>query len=197
MKYPDFFKNIPTIKMSDPLSDFLGTFEEGEVEFSYLDVVKSAGHSCPTVAGAYLVTLKGLEALYGTEIPTRGKIAVELKDALEDGVTGVISNVITQITGATEISGFKGLNGNFARNNLMKFNAEITASVKFTRVDTNKSVEVSYDPSSIGGSPKQQELMGKLMQNKATPEEKKEFGQLWQERVEKIFEAQNTVITLT
>ncbi len=196
MNYPTFFNTLPTITLQDPLSAFLGTFEEGIVEFNYLDIVKSAGHSCPTVAGAYLTTLKGLEALYPEEIPQRGGISVEVKDDVNNGVTGVITNVITQITGATEITGFKGINGNFSRNNLMKFNAKITSPIKFTRLDTNQSVEVNYDPSSIKSDPKQQELMGKIMQGNANQEEKKEFGILWQQRVQKIFEAKDSVITI-
>ena len=196
MNYPNFFNDVPSIKLQDPLSNFLGTFENGEVEFTYLDIVKSAGHSCPTVAGAYLVTLTALEALYANETPKRGAIVIEMKDDVAEGVTGVISNVMMQITGATEISGFKGINGNFARNNLMSFNAEIESSVKFTRLDTNASVEVNYDPSSVAGDPKQQELMGKIMKEVAAPEEKKEFGQLWQDRVKRIFENADKVITI-
>ena len=195
MKYPDFFNNVPTIKLQDQLSAFLGTFEGGEVEFTYLDVVKSAGHSCPTVMGAYLITLKGLEALYPNEVAKRGNIFVEFKEDSNEGVAGVIANVVTQITGATEHLGFKGINGNFARNNLMEFNSDISSSVKFTRLDTKESIEVKYDPSSVGGSPKQQELMGKIMQGKATPEDKKEFGELWQDRVQRISESINDVIT--
>jgi formylmethanofuran dehydrogenase subunit E len=195
MNYPLFFNAIPSIKLQDPLSAFLGSLENGEVEFNYLDVVKSAGHSCPTVMGAYLTTLKGLEALYPNEMPVRGNISVEIQDDVANGVTGVIANVITQITGATSISGFKGINGNFARNNLMEFNANINSAVKFTRVDTKQSVEVNYDPSSVVGSPKQQELMGKIMQGKATPEDKKEFGELWQDRVRRISESIDDVIS--
>ena len=197
MNYPKFFNNVPTIKLQDPLSNFLGTFENGAVEFSYLDVVKSAGHSCPTVAGAYITTLKGLEALYGDEVPTRGNIAVSFKNDMKEGVTGVISNVITQITGATEDSGFKGLNGKFARNNLMNFNANITGAVEFKRLDNNKTVTVTYDHSPIPGNPKQQELMGKLMQGVATAEEKQEFGELWQSRVEAIFNKMDEVVTIS
>jgi len=196
MNYPKFFDNTPTITLKDPLSDFLGTLENGIVEFKYIDIVKSAGHSCPTVAGAYLSTVKGIEALYGDEIPTRGDISVSIKDDSAQGVTGVISNVITQITGATEKTGFKGLNGNFARNNLMEFNADIKSELRFTRLDTGASVEVSYDPSSVGGNPKMQELMGKMMQGVATKEERVEFGKLWQQRVSDIFDRADDVITI-
>jgi hypothetical protein len=61
MNHPSFFDTIEKIKLQDPLSAFLGTFENGLIEFSYQDVVKSAGHSCPTVAGAYICTLEGLK----------------------------------------------------------------------------------------------------------------------------------------
>lgn len=196
MTYPNFFNDTPTITLRDPLSNFLGTFEDGIIEFTYLDIVKSAGHSCPTVSGAYLSTLKALEALYPNEIPTRGGIEVSLKGDMQQGVIGVISNVITQITGATELSGFKGLNGKFARNNLMHFNADIDGEIEFKRLDNGKSVTVSYDPSSIQGNPKQKELMMKLMQGVATPLEAIKFGKIWQERVENIFKRANEVITI-
>ena len=196
MKYPDFFNEIETIKLQDDLAAFLGTFENGLVEFSFLDIVKSAGHSCPTVAGAYLMTLEGLKALYKDDMPKRGDIFVSFSAEPEEGVAGVIANVVTQITGATATSGFKGIGGNFVRHSLMSFEANITSSVKFQRLDNGESVEVVYDPSSIGGNPLQQELMGKIMQGVATPEDKMNFGKFWQERVAYIFINIDTVITI-
>jgi len=194
MKYPDFFNTIETIKLKDKLSNFLGTFENGIVEFSYLDVVKSSGHSCPTVAGAYILCLKGLKALYKDETPQRGEIFVSFKEDSHEGVTGVIASVATHITGATESLGFKGLNGNFARIELMKFNDNINSSIKLQRLDTGKSVELTYNPSSIPSNPKQQELMQKIMSNSATAEEKNEFGIVWQQRVKDIFNNINKVV---
>lgn len=188
MNYPKFFDTVESIKVVDPLSNVLGAFEGGVYEFNYLEVVKAAGHSCPTVAGAYITTLVGLKALYPNSPAIRGEIKVEFKESLEDGVAGVISNVISQITGATDKSGFKGLGGKFARHSLMKFDAKISSSVKFTRVDNGKSVDVYYDPSLVGGSPKMQPLMQKMMGGMANKEEMKEFGELWQDRVKRIFE---------
>ena len=196
MNYPDFFNDVPTIKLQDKLSAFLGTFELGLVEFSYPDIVKSAGHSCPTVMGAYLSTLKALEALYKNELPQRGNILVQLKEDSKEGVAGVIASVITQITGATEVTGFKGMNGNFTRTDLMQFNADISTPLTFKRLDSGKTVQVTYNPSSVPANPKQQELMGKIMQQKATDEEKKEFGKLWQQRVEAIFLAVDNVVSV-
>jgi PII-like signaling protein len=196
VQYPEFFNTIETIKLQDDLSNFLGTFEDGLVEFSYLDIVKSAGHSCPTVAGAYLMALEGLKALYKNELPIRGEIFVSFKDDAQDGVAGVIANVITQITGATVTSGFKGIGGNFVRHSLMEFNSSINSSVQFQRLDNGQKIEVIYNPSSISGNPLQQELMQKIMSNQASSEDKIKFGQLWQERVENILKNINKVIII-
>ena len=194
MSYPKFYDDVEKIKVVDPLSNVLGTFENGQYEFNYMDVVKSAGHSCPTVAGAYIITLEGLKTLYPDTLAVRGNIKVEFAEALEDGVAGVIGNVISQITGATDKSGFKGLNGKFARHSLMDFNSNIQASVRFTRVDTGKSVDVTYNPSSVMPSPDMQPLMMKMMQGAATPDELKEFGTLWQDRVNRIFDNLSNVV---
>jgi len=196
MNYPEFFNTIETIKLQDPLSNLLGTFENGLVEFSYLDVVKNAGHSCPTVTGAYLLALVGLKELYKDETATRGEIFVSFKEDSSEGVAGVIANVLSHITGATETLGFKGLNGNFARHDLMKFNDTINSSIKLQRLDTGKTIELIYNPSSIEQNPQIPQLMKKIMKKIATVEEKKLFGTLWQERVEKIFKNIPQVISV-
>ncbi len=196
MNYPEFFDTVETIKLQDKLSAFLGSLEGGVVEFNYLDIVKAAGHSCPTVAGAYLITAAGLKALYQDELPVRGEIFVSFKETAAEGVAGVIGNVISQITGATTTSGFKGIGGNFARHSLMEFEADTDASVRFKRLDTGAVVEVVYDPSGIPGDPRQQEVMQRLMQGMATPEDKADFGTMWQKRVAAILANSDKVITV-
>lgn len=196
MKYPEFFDKIETIKMQDDLSNFLGTFEYGLLEFNYLDIVKAAGHSCPTVAGAYIMTLVALKELYKDKLPKRGEIFVSFKDDGVSGVSGVIANVITQITGATENNGFKGLNGKFERYGLMKFNDKNLSNVKFQRLDTGNYIELIYDPSSIKGDPLITTLMQKMMQGIASEDEKNTFGKLWQQRVENIFDNIDKVIKI-
>jgi len=196
MSYPKFYDEVEAIKVIDQLSNVLGAFESGEYEFNYIDIVKSAGHSCPTVAGAYIITLEALRALYPNERAVRGDIKIEFKESLSEGVAGVIGNVVSQITGATDKSGFKGLNGKFARHSLMDFDSNIESSARFTRVDSGKSVDVIYNPSSIMPNPAMQTLMQKMMQGLATADELKEFGNLWQERVAKIFENLDSVVTV-
>lgn len=187
MTYPNFFDNIETIKLQDDLSDFLGAFENGIMEFSYLDVVKTAGHSCPTVLGAYLMTKEALKVLYKNEIPKRGEIKVEFSERSTEGVAGVIASVITNITGACKDTGFKGIAGKYDRNYLLKFESDIgSASARFTRVDTNESIDVVYDASAFPPESNMKDLMQKSIQGIATDKEKKDFARLWQNRVEII-----------
>ncbi len=195
MKTPDFFETIEKIALKDPLAEILGAFENGEYEISYLEVVKSAGHSCPTVAGAYIMTSEALKALYEGRA-LRGDIKVEFKESLEEGVAGVISNVVTQITGATDKSGFKGLGNQFARHSLMHFNADITSSARFTSLSSGKSVEVIYDSSAIPANPQMMPLLQKIGAKNASQEERVLFGEMWQERVKNIFANIPQVLTL-
>lgn len=194
MNYPPFFDTVPSVKVKDPLAQVLGAFKNGEYEITYVEVVKAAGHSCPTVAGAYIMASEAIKVLYSNERAVRGNIKVEFKESAEEGVAGVVGNVISHITGATYKSGFKGLNGQFARHSLMFFDTDIDSSARFTRVDTGKSVDVNYNPSAISASPKMMPLMLKLTTGGAAPQEVEDFGQLWQERVKRIFENLEKVV---
>lgn len=185
-KNPKFFDDVKKIKLYDPLSQFLGSSENGIVSFKYSQIVKMAGHSCPTVAGAYLITDKALKALYGDDYPVRGQIKVEFKESIEDGVAGVIGNVISAITGATDINGFKGLGNQFSRIGLMKYTSNIPSNARFTRTDSGQSVDVYYDPSSVEANPKMNMLMQKSLSGNANEEEQNEFKKLWQDRVKRI-----------
>ncbi len=185
MNYPDFFNNVKTIKLKDELSEFLGTFENGIIEYTYTEIVKAAGHSCPTVAGAYLCCAKALEKLYPDTFPVRGDIKVDFINPIDEDVTGVIANVIGYITGATDVRGFKGIAGKFIRHSLMNFNVIMDGQIKFTRKDNNQSVEMIYNPI-VPPELEMQELMQKSISGKASEDEKRKFGEFWQNRVEKL-----------
>ena len=200
MKYPAFYDKVQPIKLHDSLSQFLGAFEDGNLEITYLDCVKLAGHSCPTVAGAYLMALRGLEVLFADHLPQRGRIKVEMRDDVANGVTGVVCNVISFIAGANGPGGFKGIQGHFSRDNLIAYNAPIQSEVRLVNLDTNESVQIDYNPSSVPPSPEMQPLMGKAIQGVASRDEMKRFGQIWQERVEKILLSKDlwgTMITIS
>ncbi len=186
MRYPSFYDRVEPITLHDGLSEFLGTFEEGVIRFGYLDVVKLAGHSCPTVAGAYLMIREGLKALYTETLPQRGEIEASFQKPLESETTGVIAAIATQITGATDNSGFKGIGGQFNRTHRMHFAQNIEATMRLMRNDTHAFVDIRYDPSSIAPDEKIPPLMTKILQGKANHHEKHLFGTLWQTRVEKI-----------
>ncbi len=186
MNYPDFFKEVPTVTLYDPLAEILGSIEKGVMVFDYLQIVQATGHSCPTVGGAYLMSIKALESLYPDSIPLRGGIEVSFKEDLEDGTVGVVSNVISHITGATDKSGFKGLKGKFVRHSLLSFNSDINSSARFTRLDTAQSIDIFYDPSSVLPDPKMMPLMQKILEGTSTAQEKEQFGILWQDRVKRV-----------
>ena len=114
MKFPDYYNNIEPIVLEDELAMFLSAPSDGKYEIRYEEIVKMAGHSCATVAGTYLMALKGLKALYKNEIPKRGKIKVELRDGAEEGSNGVSASILTNITGAAGNLGFGGINGKYA-----------------------------------------------------------------------------------
>lgn len=183
---PAFYREVPKIVLHDPLAEFLGAAEQGVIEYSYLDAVKLAGHSCPTVAGAWLMTRKALQSLYGEALPVRGMIKVEMRQGQADGVAGVIGNVAGLLTGAAQSGGFKGIAGKFDRRDLLLFNADIELDMRFTRLDVGLRVEVGYHPEGVPPAPRMKELMQKAMVGVATPEERVEFGSLWQERVGRI-----------
>ena len=196
MKYPTFFDTTKSITLYDPLSHVLGAFDDGIITFSYLDVVKNAGHSCPTIVGAYLMVREGLKALYPNAIPERGAIKVFFKEAQNEGTTGVVANVFSLITGATDTWGFKGLGGKYVRKDLMAFNASTPLYVRMQRIDTDAYVDVAYNPNIIEIDPLIQPLMKKLFTETLNEEEKVTFGRLWQARVAKILEYFDKVITI-
>jgi hypothetical protein len=186
MNYPEFFDRVDKLRLYDGLGEFLGAFDGGEVEISYKDCVLLAGHSCPTVAGAYIATANALEALFGNKLPTRGEIKVSMSNPKSEGVTGVIANVASFICGVADEGGFAGIGGKFSRRGKVEFGVGFDGEIMFTRLDNQQSVTLKIDTSVVGGNPKMMELMQKSMRGLATKEEQDEFKTLWQSRVEKM-----------
>jgi len=189
---PDYLDVLPKLRFLDPLGAFLtGNAEPEAVEYSFQDVVKLSGHSCPTIAGAYGIVVEAMAALYDEqETPVRGQIQVECPETATSGAMGPLSQAITYLTGACAENGFYGLAGQFQRSGLLSFNQKTRdeSPFIFTRTDTGKSVGVFYHAHKIPGDPKMGELMQKSLGGAATPEELKEFGRLWQERVRYVLE---------
>jgi formylmethanofuran dehydrogenase subunit E len=183
MRTPAFFDEVPSLTIYDALAEFLGAAEDGRIEYRYIDAVKFAGHSCPTVAAAYWMTLKALASLHPDSLPQRGGIRVEFREELLSGVTGVIANVVALVTGATHDSGFKGIAGRFDRRQLLYFAADVTEEIRFTRLDTGQAVDVAARLQRIPFAPQTSELMQKCLAGSASAEETARFRENWQARV--------------
>lgn len=186
MSFPAFFDQVPSITLRDPLADLLGSATGGLISYGYADAVRLAGHSCPTVAGAYWIGVRAIKFLYGDDMPLRGAIQVRLRDPLEAGTSGVVANVLGLLTGAASGGGFAGIGGQFVRRDLLQFNANIESELLFTRTDTGQSVLAQAHPHLVPGDPQTRNLMQLCLTAKATEDQRLEFGRLWQQRVQRI-----------
>lgn len=183
MKLPDFYAQVPRLRVHDPLAELLGSAEGGIFEYSYGDAVRLAGHSCPVVASAYWLTCRALAALYPDTLPLRGGVRVEFRDDARSGTTGVVACVVQMLTGAAGNSGFKGFAGRYSRAGLQRFAPEIPLTLRFTRLDNGDAVDAAADLTLLPESPE----LGPLVQRctrEADPETVRELGRLWQQRVE-------------
>lgn len=186
MSHPDYFDVVPPILVRDPLAGFLGAASGGLMEYRYVDAVKLAGHSCPTVAAAWQLTRRALVALYGDELPVRGEIRVELGEDRAEGTAGVTAAVAGLLTGAAGDGGFKGIAGHFDRRHLLAFGAEVTGRIRFTRLDTGVAVDAEVDLGRVPGDPATMPLLKRCLSESASAEDVRRFGDLWQDRVRRI-----------
>ncbi len=180
MTTPEFFDAVAPIAVVDPLAELLGASQGGRLEYRYLDAVKLAGHSCPTVAGAWLMTRAALSRLYPDEVPRRGELRVELRQRADEGVAGVIANVAGLITGAANEGGFKGLAGRFARQGLLRFGVPMAGEIRFTRLDTDQSVELVHRPQATQRPAELASLMQQALDPQADAATREAFAQAWQ-----------------
>ena len=186
----DFMRRVPTVSLRDPLGEFLGALPEGGTfEYSYLDAVKLCGHSCPTVARGYLLTVVALRALYGEETPVRGELEVTVGGTPDDGSTGPLASVVSLLTGAATETGFGGLAGRWARRGLLHFDLALADVIRFRRRDTGATVEVSLDASVAPSLPGLRASLVAALAPDATPAQQRTFATQWQGRVEQLLTA--------
>jgi hypothetical protein len=186
MRTPAFFEEVPPIVLRDALAETLGAATDGVMEYRYLDAVKLAGHSCPTVAGAWLMTRAALARLYPGEMPRRGELRVELREAQEAGVAGVIASVAGLITGAAGPGGFHGLGGQHVRRGLLEFGKTMRGQLRITRLDTGRSVEVSHHPEVVARPPALGTLLQAALGPGANDSARQAFATVWQAWVRTI-----------
>lgn len=191
--FQEFLKDIKPIRMREPLADTLGALEDEEavLEYAFTDVVKMAGHACPTISGAYLCCQKALDSLYQDKIPVRGDIVVTVYGEPDEGVYGVMGQVFTFITGAAPNTGFRGLGHKFRRKDLLRFIPEKPDSkamcFEFKRLDNDRTVLVKFIPGNIPFPEEKAKRLGELLEKvlweAAKDDERREFQNLWMEKV--------------
>ncbi len=187
MKLPKFYAQAPVVQTHDPLAQLLGAATGGRLDYCYADVVRLAGHSCPTVAGAFLMGRAALHALYPDGPAQRGQVEVTMPAPVNHGTTGVVAQVLTLLTGAAADNGFQGLGGRHARNGLLTFAVRPESdAIIFRRRDTGATVALQLDISKVPGDPRQRELLTAIMQDAASDEDKQAFAEIWQERVRRM-----------
>lgn len=183
---PWFYADVPTITLRDGLAATLGAARDGLLTYGYADAVRLAGHSCPTVAGAYLMTLRGLQALYGDEVPRRGEMEVLMSQERDSGTTGVIGSIATLITGAANELGFGGLGGHLhRRRHLLSYGGRFDGVMAIKRRDSGQVAQLSYRPDVVPfeGAAELQSLLPLVINGTADERQRRRFGQLWQWRV--------------
>ncbi|WP_245593528.1 hypothetical protein [Azospirillum halopraeferens] len=186
MGFPAFYDAAPRLLVRDPLCAFLGAADDGLMVYGYADAVRLAGHSCPTVAGAWLMTVRALRHLYGDAVPERGTIAVLVRAASDEGVAGVMAAVAALPTGAAGEGGFKGIGGRFDRRDRLSFGAGIAGTLAFVRDDTGAGVAATLDTGAVPPDPAMRDLLPRAAAGTATAPEEARFRALWQDRVRRM-----------
>jgi hypothetical protein len=194
--FRDLFKEVEPIRFKEPFAETLGVFKKQDsiLEYSFIDVVKMAGHACPTTAGAYLCCQEALKKLYPNELPIRGDISITVYGEPDEGVYGVISQVFGFLTGAAPATGFRGLGHKFKRKDLLKFTPEKidfkALCFEFKRLENNKTVLVKFYPGNVPFAKEKAKRLGELLEKvvweAAKEDERQEFQDLWIEKVRDI-----------
>ncbi len=206
--FREFFSGVEPILVKEPLAETLGAFNgdpagaglnntpgtngaSGTFTYTFTDLIKLAGHACPTMAGSYLACQAALDALFPGEVPVRGTIAVTVYGDPDEGTYGVIGQAFTLLTGAAPATGFKGLGPLFKRRDLLTFSKEkpdpAAMCFSFRRTDTGREVMVKFTPRNVPFPAEKGKRMGELMEKvvweAARPEERREFQDLWMSKV--------------
>lgn len=182
----------PVLELGDPLAELLGALPPGgRFRYTYDDAVKLAGHSCPTVAGAWRMVAAALAALYRPgELPRRGELEVTVGGTSDDGASGPVAAVIGLVTGAAAEGGFGGLLGRHARRGLLRFDAALAGRVRFRRRDGGGAVAVSFDPAPVPAAPETGRLLAACLDGRGSESERARLAACWQGRVRELLRSE-------
>jgi hypothetical protein len=194
--------DVEPIRIRDPVAEALAVLDPGDpFVVTYEDVVKAAGHSCPTASGAYRIAQLGLDALYPDELPVRSEVEVLAAGPRDDATYGVMGRLISYVTGAAREDGFGGLAGGYGdRQHMLTFEGfdpdSAAPTFRFRRTDTDETVEVTYH---VGDVPDGGPAVGNLQQSiegTASEEERELFADVWHGRVRSVL-SDDSLFTVT
>lgn len=171
------------ISVYEPFSNFLlGTEEEKSFDLTLLDVVRFAGHACPSMVGAFLISRRVIKELFPTGVCVRGDVEIDIPSAATQGATGPISNVFGFIFGAWGDTGFGGLNGQFVRRGLVRYSVSDLppGAFRFRNVKTGACIDAFYNP---GLAP-------------FAPDEHEPFQLQWRRKIKSILEHPDLVLKI-
>ena len=184
--------DVDPIRIRDPVAEALAVLDPGEpFVVTYADVVKAAGHSCPTASGAYRSSQRGLDALYPDTFPVRSNIEVGVPGPRDDPSYGVMARIVSYVTGAAGADGFGGLaGGHGGRRNLLTFDAfdhdGADPTVRFRRTDTGEAVEVTYHVSDVPDSGPAMGYLQQILGGSASDDQREAFAEAWHGRVRAV-----------
>lgn len=188
------YPGIDPIRIRDPVAEVLGVRERGQpFAVGYPDLVRAAGHSCPTAAGAYRIADLGLAALYSDELPVRGEVAVRVGGPRDETAFGVTGRLLSLVTGAAGDDGFGGLPGGFGRRRGLLTYEPVEGSgvrVRLSRAATDEAVEVVYDVDAVPGLGDAKRHLPAVVDGNATVEATRAFREAWHGRVDAVLSSE-------
>ena len=191
---------VDPIRVRDPFLEFLGLVGPGQaITITFEELVKAAGHLCPTVAGAYLILRHGLAALYDAKPAVRGEVRVTAYGGPRDFGYGPISQLVNLVIGAAPETGFGGLGpGRFTRRDLFVFKADDLRrnEFDFERLDSGQAVHVTYDPSRVPPPAGLHSSLAPALKEPAPADDVVRFRTLWLGYVRDILSSDGRAVHL-
>jgi hypothetical protein len=194
--------DVEPIRIRDPVAEALVVLEPGDpFVVTYEDVVKAAGHSCPTASGAYRIAQLGLNALYPDELPVRSEVEVFAAGPHDDATYGVMGRLVSYVTGAARDDGFGGLAGGHGnRQNMLTFDTfdpdSADPAFRFRRTDTDETVEVTYHVGDVPDGGSALANLQQIIDGTASEEERELFAEVWHGRVQAVL-SEDSLFTVT
>ena len=102
---------------------------------------------------------------------------------------GVLSRVLSYVTGAAEEDGFPGLAGGHGdRRDLLQYGDRDASDPTFVleRTDTGEAVRVTYHLSDVPDLGEAAALLPDVVEGSASPAERERFQEAWHERVDAV-----------